>query len=205
LGPASSAELRDWLLTELAELGCGDDAALWAHRRLSEKNTLTAADAVHVEQAFQARLKAFEATDVEAAAEVHSNTKRSRQQTRSEAVDKSTLTLPEPRRIRNREHVRFVAKHPCLVCGRTPADAHHLRHTQRPALGCKVSDEFTVPLCRGHHREVHRAGDEAAWWTKIGIDPTVRARALWLETHPLPISQKQISGATGNGRLKQKG
>jgi hypothetical protein len=47
----------------------------------------------------------------------------------------------------------------------------------------KVSDEFTVPLCRGHHREVHRYGDEAAW-RKVGVDPTVTARALWLETRP---------------------
>jgi hypothetical protein len=49
-----------------------------------------------------------------------------------------------------------------------------------------VSDEFTVPLCRGHHREVHRNGDEAAWWQNAGIDPIAAARALWLETHPLP-------------------
>ena len=54
------------------------------------------------------------------------------------------------------------------------------------ALGRKVSDEFTVPLCRGHHREAHRSGDEAAWWKKTGVDPTTTARALWLETHPLP-------------------
>jgi len=51
-----------------------------------------------------------------------------------------------------------------------------------------VSDEFTVPLCRGHHREVHRCGDEAASWTKTGIDPTAPARALWLQTHPLPTA-----------------
>jgi hypothetical protein len=61
-----------------------------------------------------------------------------------------------------------------------------LRFAQSRALGRKVSDEFTVPLCRGHHREVHRCGDEAAWWKKAGIDPTVAARALWLQTHPLP-------------------
>jgi hypothetical protein len=53
-------------------------------------------------------------------------------------------------------------------------------------LGRKVSDEFTVPLCRGHHREVHRSGDEAAWWNKTGIDPTAAARVLWLKTHPSP-------------------
>jgi hypothetical protein len=71
------------------------------------------------------------------------------------------------------------------VCGRRPADAHHLRFAQSPALGRKVSDEFRVPLCRGHHREVHRCGNEAAWWQKIGIDPTKAARVLWLKTHPL--------------------
>jgi hypothetical protein len=49
-----------------------------------------------------------------------------------------------------------------------------------------------VPLCRGHHREVHRSGNEAAWLTNAGVDPTVSARALWLETHPLPTSADQM-------------
>ena len=79
-----------------------------------------------------------------------------------------------------------MANQPCLICGRRPSDPHHLRFAQHRALGRKVSDEFTVPLCRGHHREVHHCGDEAAWWRKAGIDPTVAARALWLDTHPLP-------------------
>ena len=100
-------------------------------------------------------------------------------------IDKSRLTHPEPRRFRDKEHVKFVAKQACLICGRRPADPHHLRFSQRRALGRKVSDEFTVPLCRGHHREAHRCGDEAAWWTNAGVDPTRAARALWLETHPL--------------------
>ena len=75
---------------------------------------------------------------------------------------------------------------PCLICGRQPSDAHHLRFAQSRALGRKVSDEFTVPLCRGHHRDAHRCGDEAGWWGKAGIDPIVSARTLWLKTHPLP-------------------
>jgi hypothetical protein len=89
-------------------------------------------------------------------------------------------------RFRDKEHVKFVAKQPCLICGRRPADPHHLRFTQHRALGRKVSDEFTVPLCRGHRREAHRCGDEAAWWKSAGVDPTITARALWFETHPLP-------------------
>jgi hypothetical protein len=101
--------------------------------------------------------------------------------------------LPEPRRVRDREHVKFVAQQACIVCGRRPSDAHHLRFAQSRALARKVSDEFTVPVCRGHHREIHRRGDEAAWWERNKIDPTVIARALWLETHPLAAGQVGLS------------
>src|SRR5262249_39623274 len=123
----------------------------------------------------------------------HRNEKRQRI-----AIDKTALALPTPRRIRDREHVKSVATQPCLVCGRHPADAHHLRFAQSPALGRKVSDEFTVPLCRGHHREVHRCGDEAAWWVKTGIDPTAAARGLWLRSHPLPSVIGQAASTLQN-------
>ena len=96
--------------------------------------------------------------------------------------DKSALALAEPKRYRNKEHLRFVAKLPCLICGRKPSDPHHLRFTQRRALGRKVSDEFTVPLCRVHHRAVHRVGDERAWWQAAGIEPVKVARRLWKQT-----------------------
>ena len=109
----------------------------------------------------------------------------------SDAVFEAKFMLPW---IRDRDHVRLVAKQPCLVCGRRPADAHHLRFAQSRTLGRKVSDEFTVPLCRGHHREIHRCGNEAAWWKKVGVDPTVSARALWLESHPLPIASGDDQG-----------
>ncbi len=85
-----------------------------------------------------------------------------------------------------------------------PADAHHLRFAQPRALGRKVSDEFTVPLCRGHHREIHRCGDEAAWWKKVGVDPTVPARTLWLESHPLPtVSGDDQSREEPDQRIKR--
>ena len=100
-------------------------------------------------------------------------------------IDKSALMIPEPRRIRDRDHLKHVARQPCLVCGRVPCDAHHLRFAQSRALGKKVSDEFAVPLCRGHHREVHRSGNEAGWWNCVAIDPVSAARRLWVETHPL--------------------
>jgi len=99
-------------------------------------------------------------------------------------IDKSTLALPEPKRRRDKPHLRFVASQPCLVCGRHPSDPHHLRFAQPRALGVKVSDEFTVPLCRGHHRELHQTGDEPAWWDKRKIDALRFARQLWEQTHP---------------------
>jgi hypothetical protein len=99
-------------------------------------------------------------------------------------IDKSALTLPEPKRRRDKLHLRFVALQPCIVCGRHPSDPHHLRFAQPRALGVKVSDEFTVPLCRGHHRQLHQAGDEMSWWKTLNIDALPVARQLWEQTHP---------------------
>ena len=103
---------------------------------------------------------------------------------KGERIDKSALTITEPRRYRNQEHLRFVAQQACLVCGRKPSDPHHLRFTQPRALGRKVSDEFVAPLCRIHHRAAHRAGDERAWWKQAGIDPVKVARELWTKSRP---------------------
>jgi hypothetical protein len=97
-------------------------------------------------------------------------------------IQKSELTISEPRRHRDKAHLKFVASQPCLVCGRSPADAHHLRFTQPRALGRKVSDEFTVPLCRTHHRDNHRFGDEEAWWASSSINPVEVSRKLWVST-----------------------
>ena len=218
LGPAPSAALRDQLVGELKGIASGEGAALWAHKILRDKNSLTDADARLLEDAFQVRLTALETVaDLRNAAvspalsgnQLASSVERRSQvpagrTPRAEGVDKSQLVHPEPRRLRDKEHVKFVAKLPCLVCGRRPSDAHHLRFAQHRALGRKVSDEFTVPLCRGHHREVHHCGDEAAWWMKAGIDPTVPARALWLDTHPLPRASHKtdLDGTTALSAVK---
>jgi hypothetical protein len=185
LSAALSASLRDELLREVEGLGSAEDAALWAQRKLAAKNKLGAIDAERVEEAFNARLASFPIKPELTKLPVRRHA-RGQKQRRAGGVDKSFLALPTIRRIRDRDHVKSVAKQPCLVCGRRPADAHHLRFAQSMTIGRKVSDEFTVPLCRGHHREVHRCGDEASWWKKAGIDPTAAARALWLKTHPRP-------------------
>ena len=102
-------------------------------------------------------------------------------------IDKSLLTIAEPKRLRDKSHLKFVASKPCLVCGRQPSDPHHLRFAQPRALGLKVSDEFTVPLCRGHHRQLHQAGNEVAWWEGLKINALPIAKGLWEQTHPKTV------------------
>jgi hypothetical protein len=97
-------------------------------------------------------------------------------------IDKSALPISAPRRVRDKEHLRYVARQPCLVCGRSPGHAHHLRFAQPRALGRKVSDEWVVPLCATHHRALHGVGDEQQWWKERGIDPIGHARILWWTT-----------------------
>ena len=195
LEPKASEVLRDQLIAQLKALNSAEEAAAWAHQVLASKDSLVLTDAKQVELAFQLKLSALLPDQPAVAEQPEALRRRRRGRDRPPSVNKTVLALPVLRRIRDREHVKSVAKQPCLVCGRHPADAHHLRFAQSSALGRKVSDEFTVPLCRGHHREVHRCGDEAAWWAKFGIDPTISARALWLKTHPVPQFQTFNSAA----------
>jgi ERF superfamily len=94
----------------------------------------------------------------------------------------NSVTAAKLRRCRDKDHLRFIAIQPCTVCGRNPCEAHHLRYAQPRALGRRVSDEFTVPLCRVHHRELHRQGDERTWWNKVNIDPLPVALGFWQQT-----------------------
>ena len=109
------------------------------------------------------------------------------------ASTRGALAVPAPRRYRDREHLRFVARQPCLAAlpGLRPQASRSASspHAQPPALGRKASNEFTVPLCRIHHRLVHRVGNEAAWWQDAGIDPIIAARKLWGETRVGPARQ----------------
>jgi hypothetical protein len=97
-------------------------------------------------------------------------------------IDKSVLTISEPKRHRSKEHLQYVAQQPCLICGRSPSHAHHIRFAQSKGLALKVSDEFTVPLCAIHHSENHSTGDERKWWQKRNVDPLAIARRLWEES-----------------------
>jgi ERF superfamily len=188
LGAQLSASLRESLVEQLSHLNSEEDAAAWVHRNLPAKHSLMAADAKIVEERFRVRLAnihtsngdAFDVRPVRGKADdlVESPpapispprvltilgpdsprdgkaTGRLKRQSRSNVAN----GLGKSVRLRDKEHCRFVLRQPCLVCGRVPSDPHHLTFTQPRAMGRRVSDEFTVPVCRVHHRELHRSGD----------------------------------------------
>jgi ERF superfamily len=191
-----SATLRDSLVAELASLNSADDAAAWAYRRLSAKNALMAGDAQIIEEQFQARLSAMGnsqsgdeaanaapvASSVPADALGRTMSEKAPTASSKSLDSRAVRALGKTVRMRDKDHLKFVSRQACLVCAREPSDPHHLRFTQSRALGRRVSDEFTVPLCRIHHRELHRQADEAAWWARFNIDPVPVALQLWQQT-----------------------
>jgi ERF superfamily len=198
LGSDQSAALREQLLGDIGQLQSGDEAADWVHKNLAAKNALIDADADLIEVSFREKLATIELASTarhEQPQSARAEDSASRLErpflAPTDAAAAAPIILPSSPiarrrrvvgktiRLRDKEHCKFVASQPCLVCGRTPTEAHHLRFAQPRALGRKVSDEYTVPVCRLHHRELHRSGDEASWWAAVSIDPLPIALELW--------------------------
>jgi len=205
--PEPSAALRDQLIAEITGLKTSDDLALWAHRRLPAKNTLTSDDATAVEAAYQglldlsddqARLDcppelSGQGPPAPARQQLDLQRDKDLRPAHPAALGIEGSTSPKPARdpmgdraapprksVRRRSnaHLGFVAARPCLICRRLPCDAHHLKFAQPRSLGRKVGDEFTAPLCRDHHRQLHRHGNEAAWLANQQIAPIEVAKEL---------------------------
>lgn len=194
LNSQASASLRDQLLVEIEGLANPDQLALWAHRRLPAKNTLTTEDAKVVEQTYVTVLQSISDNELVLLAEFKptsvastATTPEAGEETNSsvplmgagEPTNQLVKPLHKTNRQRSKSHLRFVASQPCLICKGSPCDAHHLKFAQARSLGMKVSDEFTVPLCRSHHQELHRHGNEVAWWANGQFAPLDVAKSLW--------------------------
>jgi hypothetical protein len=199
----ASDDLQRQLISELEQLKSQEALADWAQHALALKDQLSKADAQTVEDAFSTRLSQlgeFETTE-------HKGREANGCDNRPLQADlgQQTVTLiSKPVRERDREHLKFVASQPCLVCGRTPSDAHHIKFAEQRAMGRKVGDRFTVPLCRLHHRELHRRGNERLWWESQGIDPLGVAATLWDKTHavePAGASSSCDQPTTTNKKL----
>jgi hypothetical protein len=167
LDPDRSAALRERLIADLAGLRSEDEAADWAHKNLQAKNTLTTDDADLVEASFREKLSAIAMESVvnevllieippENAMAPHLSAESEDPFLGSADASARVVNAKVPRRrmttkvirLRDKEHCKFVTAQPCVICGRTPSEAHHLRFAQPRALGRKVSDEYTVPVCR---------------------------------------------------------
>ena len=205
VAPALSGSLRELLLAQVQALDSPDAAVVWARKSLSAKNSLNTADARAVENAFRAKIASLEKDDGAAVTApalapgpeepAAANADALTAAPAASEVDKGVLSFPETRRLRDKGHIKWVSNCPCLICGRQPCEAHHLRFAQPRALGRRVSDEFTVPLCRVHHRELHRVGNERSWWDRFNIDPMPIALRLWQETRGVIASGTSVSAA----------
>jgi hypothetical protein len=185
LTPEASARLREQLTVEVERFGDANALTAWAYRALPLKNQLSIADAQAVEAAFDAKLRLLEEAQTVSEAKESNPPSTECEPRRAESNTETVVLLSKPVRERDRHHLKFVTTQPCLICARTPSDAHHVKFAEPRALARKVSDRFTVPVCRLHHRELHRRGNERAWWQGYGIAPLDVAAALWNETHAL--------------------
>jgi hypothetical protein len=152
----ASENLRHQLIGELEQLVDSEALATWAHRVLPRKNQLATADAQALEAAFATRLSQIEKSGPPPRSKNQKANTPGRKPPRTDPDHQAVMVISKPVRERDRDHLRFVAAQPCLVCGRTPSDAHHIKFAEQGAMGHKVSDKFTVPICRLHHRELHR-------------------------------------------------
>ncbi len=172
LSANESEALRMQLLKEISSTKNEGELLEWAQEGIKKKNSLPAADAHTIEIAYRERLDEIAGSMQEAVSTDPSST--------NEPDPQPALAIPkEPVRKRSKAHLLFVQGQPCLICKRSPCDAHHLKFAQSRALGRKVSDEFTVPLCRSHHSDLHRHGNEKGWWANFQVEPLAIAKELW--------------------------
>ena len=193
LSANASNELRRRLVLEIEQLEHIESVATWAQQALPLKNQLSRADALALEAAFSAKLSRLGNLQSAAPKDQKENC-YGNQSFEIDAGKQTVNVICKPVRERDREHLKFVASQPCLICGRAPSDPHHIKFAEQLAMGRKVNDRFTVPICRLHHRELHRKGNERALWEKQEIDPLPAAASIWAKTHAVSSAAINIDG-----------
>jgi hypothetical protein len=208
LSADKSATLRDRLLREIAALPSEDSTTDWAQRALVAKNQLTASDARLLEVAQTATVRALCVRTLRVVRGSGS------QGPSSFAGDDTIGTNPGPDDVGNDQPAR-VDKSTLAVSAPPPLSRQSApslyrptslpplwpqairppspRHLQPRALGRKASDEFAVPLCRIHHRLVHRVGNEAAWWKDASSCPgSSGTTAAWIRGGSRPGRRRNV-------------
>ena len=142
-----------------------------------DKNQLSAPAAQALEDAFAARLVQFG----EAGAHPEKGEPNGQDRLPSGRPYRSeTVTIiGKPVRERDRNHLRFVASQPCLVCGRSPCDAHHIKYWSK---GGDTSVDNAVLLCRHHHTLIH----QSEWEVKLESGISTFYPPSWLDAARTP-------------------
>jgi hypothetical protein len=182
---------------------------------MGAKNSLTAVDAGLVEDAFRSKVAAMEMPSNEKIIRGHPQDALSPMPSQTPATSSATAAatgIASTRVCSQSVNRGGIATKPISSSSpRKPAWSavgnlgYHLGFAQPRALSRKVSVEFAVPLCRTHHREVHRCGNEIGWWNNFGLDPLTLAAALWAQTRPLvraralPPNDEQLTDPRTNG------
>jgi hypothetical protein len=146
-----AAALRERMLADIGALASEDEAADWDHKNLSAKNAFGDDDAKLVEARFREKLAmgastseannglAVPVTDTPAShvPQMGLPNEDSAVATASSQAQLARPVTTKPIRLRDKEHCRFVATHPCIICGRGPSETHHIRYAQPPAMSRK--------------------------------------------------------------------
>jgi len=198
----ASEKLRQQLMAELEQLRDSEALAAWAQRVLPLKNQLSLPDCQALEADFAMRLRELGEDDAANGSKSQEAKGKEPGRGRAEPGRAVVTVISKPVRERDPNHLRFVARQPCLICGRSSSDAHHIKFAEQRAMGRKVSDRFTVPLCRLHHRELHRRGDERAWWQIQDVEPLAVAARLWAMTHAPVDAEASLEAETVSSHPK---
>lgn len=81
-------------------------------------------------------------------------------------------------RVKNKAYMMWVCTLPCVICQKTPVQAHHpIMSDSRHKYG-KSHDTEVINLCFEHHHELHMQGNESLFEEKYGLDFYNIAREL---------------------------
>ena len=210
LDPDGSAALRDQLLTDVDRLSSADAAATWAHRIMAAKNSLAAADARRVEDAFAAKMATLGSGDGEVINAPLSSSELGQARLPQNPPQQSRSKCPfQPRRQEPARVTRAAS-----VSGQGPPQIRGqatLSDLRPPACGCASPSVRTTSCARAQgERRIHRPavprpssrGAPIRRRSRMVEQSRYRSHrrrpALWLETHPLPTASDKtdLEGAT---------
>jgi hypothetical protein len=88
-------------------------------------------------------------------------------------------------RVTDETYLAYIRELPCLLCGKTPVDAAHVRmaeprlHKRQTGMGERPDDRWALPLCRACHERQH-AGGERMFWEIRDVNPFAACLVLRL-------------------------